>query len=200
MSALNERYEKKAGSRKRGAGKKGRGSRVEGRGSKIKSQPAATWADLEPLIAELGLPADQAEVARRTQGQQGEVARIAKELNQGDEAVLKLFRQAMFKLRMEYGKRKGGKPEAGGGKPKAKKKASQGPSATWADLEPFLKVAKLPAQEAEVARRTQGQQKTIAQVAKDMSLPEEETLTLFRKAMFKIRMEYGRAKKELVKA
>jgi len=195
MAALNGRG-KKAGSRKQ------KGSRVKGgasTGSSAKNQPSATWADLEPLIAALGLPTDQVEVARRTKGQQGEVARVANELNQGEEAALKLFRQAMFKLRMEYGKRKSGKQEAGSKKPKTKEKVSQGRPATWADLEPFLKSAKLPTQEAEVARRTQGQQKAVAQVAQDLKLPEGEALTLFRKAMFKIRMEYGRAKKELVK-
>ena len=198
-STLNDRYEKKATSGKRAAGSKK---------AKTASAPAATWADLEPLIAELNLPADQAEVARRAKGEQKAVSAVAKELKQSEEATLKLFRQAIFKIRMEYGKRKAPKvegqssPRAGsrGSKAKSQKKEPQGPAATWADLELFLKVAKLPEQEAEVARRTQGQQKAVAQVAKDMNLPEDETLTLFRKAMFKIRMEYGRAKKEPVKA
>lgn len=184
------------GSRRSAGGKKARAA---------SSEPSASWADLEPLIAELSLPADQAEVARRAKGEQKAVAALARELGQSEEATLKLFRQAMFKLRMEYGKRKapkaeGKKPKAKGKKAKPQKKEAQGPAATWADLEPFMAVAKLPVQEAEVARQTQGQQKAVAQVAKAMNLPEDEALTLFRKAMFKIRMEYGRAKKEAVKA
>lgn len=72
--------------------------------AKSNTKSGATWADLEPLISKVGLTSEQAEVARRTQGQQKQVAAVAKALNQPEEAVLKLFRQAMFKLRMEYGK------------------------------------------------------------------------------------------------
>jgi DNA topoisomerase-1 len=71
---------------------------------KDRAKASATWADLEPFITKAGLTPEQAEVARRTQGQQKQVAAVAKALNQPEEAVLKLFRQAMFKLRMEYGK------------------------------------------------------------------------------------------------
>lgn len=78
------------------------------RKAKTKPKPSrkssATWADLEPLIAKAALTPEQAEVARLTQGQQKQVAAVAKALNQPEEAVLKLFRQAIFKLRMEYGK------------------------------------------------------------------------------------------------
>lgn len=72
--------------------------------AKRSSPSGATWADLEPFMAKAALTPEQAEVARLTQGQQKQVATVAKALNQPEEAVLKLFRQAMFKLRMEYGK------------------------------------------------------------------------------------------------
>jgi DNA topoisomerase-1 len=72
--------------------------------------------------------------------------------------------------------------------------------ATWKDLEPLLSGLGLPAQEAEVVRRTQGQQKAVPEAAKAMNLPEAEALTLFRKGMFKLRMAYGRSKKEAVTA
>lgn len=78
------------------------------RPAKTKPKPSrkssATWADLEPFISKAALTPEQAEVARLTQGQQKQVAAVAKALNQPEEAVLKLFRQAIFKLRMEYGK------------------------------------------------------------------------------------------------
>jgi len=79
-------------------------SKAKGKTRKSSTKDSAGWADLEPLIARAGLTPEQAEVARRTQGQQKVVAEVAKALNQPEDAVLKLFRQAMFKLRMEYGK------------------------------------------------------------------------------------------------
>ncbi|WP_276959379.1 type I DNA topoisomerase [Allomeiothermus silvanus] len=83
-----------------------------------------------------------------------------------------------------------------------KKKATQTSNkpAAWKDLEPFLARLNLPAQEAEIVRRTQGQQKAVPEAAKALNLPENEALTLFRKGMFKLRMAYGRSKKEAVTA
>ncbi|GEM86151.1 type I DNA topoisomerase [Meiothermus granaticius] len=191
LQALNERRAERT-SKAKDRGSKARGkSAAAKKAAKEPAGPPATWADLEPLIATVGLPADQAEMARRTQGAQSAVPAAAKALGLDEAAALKLFRQALFKLRMEYGRSR--KPTRA--KPKAAKAA-----ATWKDLEPFLSKAKLPPQEAEVARRTQGQQKAVPQVAKELGLPEDQTLTLFRKAMFKIRMEYGKAKKEPVGA
>ncbi len=64
----------------------------------------ATWADLEALLPQVGLTPEQAEVVRRTQGQQKAVPEVARALGRSPEETLKLFRQAMFKLRMAYGK------------------------------------------------------------------------------------------------
>jgi DNA topoisomerase-1 len=58
----------------------------------------------------------------------------------------------------------------------------------------------LTPEQAEVARRTQGQQKAVPEVAKALNLPEEAALKLFRQAMFKLRMEYSKARKEAVGA
>jgi len=167
------------------------------------SSSGATWADLEPLIAQVGLTPEQAEVARRTQGQQKAVPEVAKALNQPEEAVLKLFRQAMFKLRMEYGRHKA-RGEQNKSPSKAKRKATKAKqsekSATWADLEPLIAQVGLTPEQAEVARRTQGQQKAVPEVAKALNQPEEAVLKLFRQAMFKLRMEYGKSRKEAVGA
>ncbi|MER3489752.1 MAG: type I DNA topoisomerase, partial [Meiothermus sp.] len=83
---------------------------------------------------------------------------------------------------------------------KAAKKPSGDKPATWRDLEPFLPSLGLPAPEAEVVRRTQGQQKAVPEVAKAMNLSEAEALTLFKRGMFKLRMAYGKSKKEAVRA
>ncbi|GEM84925.1 type I DNA topoisomerase [Meiothermus hypogaeus] len=196
LQALNER---RAERETRGK-VKARDKRV----AKSTKQPAS-WADLEPLIAQLGLPSDQAEVARRTQGQQKAVAAVAKELNLPEEAALKLFRQAMFKLRMEYGKskvaRKGEGPKVKArARGKAKKTKPSQPSATWADLERFIGQAGLTAEQSDIVRRSKGQQKAVAEVAKALGKSEDEALKLFRQGMFKLRMEYGKARKEAVGA
>lgn len=199
LQALNERRVER--------GSKGK-TKAKGKSSGKPAKPSATWADLEPFIARAGLPPEQAEVAQRTQGQQKAVAAIAKQLNQPEETVLKLFRQAMFKLRMEYGKskatghsRKGrGSKQKAKAKSQAKKTKSSEPSATWADLERFIGQAGLSAEQADVARRSKGQQKTVAEVAKTLGKSEDDTLKLFRQAMFKLRMEYGKARKEAVGA
>ncbi|MCL6567439.1 MAG: topoisomerase DNA-binding C4 zinc finger domain-containing protein, partial [Meiothermus silvanus] len=83
-----------------------------------------------------------------------------------------------------------------------KKKATQTSNkpAAWKDLEPFLARLNLPAQEAEIVRRTQGQQKAVPEAAKALNLPENEALSLFGMGMFKVRMAYGRSKKEAVTA
>ncbi|MCX8089293.1 MAG: hypothetical protein N3C58_08495, partial [Meiothermus ruber] len=193
LQALNERR----------AEREVKGKTKRKRGGKS-TEPSATWAELEPLIAQLGLPSEQAEVARRTQGQQKAVAAVARELNQPEETALKLFRQAMFKLRMEYGKSKAAqgqgskvKAQARG---KAKKPKSRKPSATWADLERLIGQAGLTAEQGDIARRSKGQQKAVAEVAKALGISEGDALKLFRQAMFKLRMEYGKARKETVGA
>lgn len=189
LQALNERRAKGS-------------TKTRGKGSSKPTEPSATWANLEPLLAKVGLTAEQAEVARRTQGQQKAVAEVAKTMGKPEDEVLKLFRQAMFKLRMEYGKSKSDKGQARGAKGKtkrpAKKAKSSEPSATWADLEHFIGQAGLSDEQAQVARYSKGQQKAIAEVAKALGKSEEDTLKLFRQAMFKLRMEYGKACKEVV--
>jgi len=197
LQALNERRAERASK------VKGRGSKAKGKGPTAKKAvkepagPPATWAQLEPLIVAVGLPADQAEMAHRTQGAQSAVPAAAKALGLEEGAALKLFRQAMFKLRMEFGRSR--KPV--GEKPKAApRKAANDKPATWKDLEPFLSKVGITPEQAEVARRTQGAQKAVAEVAKGLGKSEDDTLKLFRQAMFKIRMEYGKAKKEMVGA
>lgn len=199
LQALNERRALKADKKPKAKNAK----------AKV-GEPSASWADLEPMIAHLELSPEQIQIAQHTQGQQSAVANAAKELKLGEDAALKLFRQAMFKIRMEYGRRRASQTEGGTskaksakGKTKSKAKskpATTGPAATWADLEPFVSKVDLSPEQAEVARRSQGQQKAVAEVAKALGKAEDETLKLFRQAMFKIRMEYGKAKKEPVGA
>jgi DNA topoisomerase-1 len=210
LQALNER--------RAGRGLKDR-TKARGKNGGKPAEPSATWADLEPLIAQVSLTDNQTEVARRTQGQQKAVAVVAKQLNQPEESVLKLFRQAMFKLRMEYGKSKAAigyshseyalrAPPSGGQESKVKARARgkatkpkpREPGATWADLERLIGQAGLTAEQADIARRCQGQQKAVAETAKAISKSEDDTLKLFRQAMFKLRMEYGKARKEAVGA
>ena len=195
LQALSERRSERASK------VKGRGSRAKGKGATAKKAakepagPPATWADLEPLIATVGLPPDQAEMTRRTRGVQSAVPAAAKALDIDEAAALKLFRQGMFKLRMEFGKSR--KPASD--KPKAAPKQAE-PAATWKDLEPFIARAGITPEQAEVARRTKGVQKAVPEVAKTLGKSEDDTLKLFRQAMFKIRIEYGKAKKEMVNA
>jgi DNA topoisomerase-1 len=95
------------------------------------------------------------------------------------------------------------KPKAKGAKAKtktAKPKTAAGPKATWADLERLIVQVKLPADQADVVRRTKGEQKAVADAAKALNQPQADVLTLFRKGMFKLRMEYGKGKKEPVGA
>ncbi|MBF6594586.1 MAG: type I DNA topoisomerase [Thermaceae bacterium] len=197
LQALNERRAERASKVKsRGAKARGKGTTAK-KATKEPAGPPATWAQLEPLIVAVGLPTDQAEMAHRTQGAQSAVPAAAKALGLEEGAALKLFRQAMFKLRMEFGRSR--KPV--GEKPKAApRKAANDKPATWKDLEPFLSKAGITPEQAEVARRTQGAQKAVAEVAKGLGKSKDDTLKLFRQAMFKIRMEYGKAKKEMVGA
>jgi len=187
LNALNERRAERLSKGK---------TKTKSQKSGKSTQPPASWADLEPLIARLGLPPQQAEVAQLTQGQVKAVVAVAKQLNQPEESVLKLYRQAMFKLRMEYGKSRAVSKDRG---PKAKAKTAR-PSATWAELERLVGQVSLTDEQAEVARRSKGQQKTIGGVAKALGIPEDHALKLFRQAMFKLRMEYGKARKEAVGA
>jgi DNA topoisomerase-1 len=80
---------------------------------------------------------------------------------------------------------------------KPKGKASEKP-ATWADLEPFLPA--LSSQDAEIARHIEGQKQSVAAVARALELPEAEVQAAHKRAMFKLRMAYGRARKETVSA
>lgn len=182
--------------RRASRGSKGK-TKARAKSSGKPAQPSASWADLEPLIARVGLLADQAEVARRTKGQQKAVSAVARQLSQPEEAVLKLFRQAMFKLRLEYSKSKA----ADQGLSRVSKKTKPGqPSAAWADLERFIPRVGLTDEQAEIVRRSKGQQKAVADVAKALGRSEDHSLRLFRQAMFKLRMEYGKARKEAVGA
>lgn len=84
---------------------------------------------------------------------------------------------------------------SGKAKSSAKSSAKQ-PAATWAQLEAF--VSDLASQDAEVVRRVEGGQQSLAAVAQALGLSAEQTQAAHKRAMFKLRMAYGRAKKESV--
>ena len=77
-------------------------------------------------------------------------------------------------------------------KKSAKKKAA--PKATWADLEPFA--AGLEEAERRLVAQTEGEGVPLEQAAANLGVTAEEAAKLHKRAMFKLRMAYGRAKKK----
>lgn len=80
-------------------------------------------------------------------------------------------------------------------KPRGK---AAGRPATWADLEPFLSA--VSSQDAEVARRIEDRKQSVAEVARTLGLSEADVQAAHKRVMFKLRMAYGRARKETVSA
>ncbi len=80
-----------------------------------------------------------------------------------------------------------------GRKTKTKTKAKE-KKAGWAELSSFLGV--LAEDEAEIARLVEGEGKALSEAARALGLSEEEAKRLYKRALFKLRMAYGRAKKE----
>ncbi len=76
-------------------------------------------------------------------------------------------------------------------KTKTKVKAKK---AGWAELSPFL--GALTDDEAKIARLVEGEGKDLSEAARALGLSEEEASKLHKRALFKLRMAYGRAKKE----
>ena len=76
-------------------------------------------------------------------------------------------------------------------KTKTKAKAKK---AGWAELSPFLGV--LADDEAKIARLVEGEGKDLSEAARALGLSEEEASKLHKRALFKLLMAYGRAKKE----
>jgi len=83
-------------------------------------------------------------------------------------------------------------------KGKAKKPRAKTPKATWADLRPFL--PELTAEEAAIAERVEGQGEALEAAARALGLDPEAARKLHRRALFKLRMAYGKAKKAAVPA
>ncbi|HID88499.1 MAG TPA: hypothetical protein EYP52_02130, partial [Anaerolineae bacterium] len=65
--------------------------------------------------------------------------------------------------------------------------------ATWADLEPFA--AGLEEAERRLVIQVEGEGVPLEQAAANLGLTAEEAAKLHKRAMFKLRMAYGRAKK-----
>ena len=94
-----------------------------------------------------------------------------------------------FKNRPSRGK-------ASGGRKKSRKKSAakkSGPKATWADLEPLA--AGLGEAERRLVVQVEGERVPLEQAAANLGIPAEEAAKLHKRAMFKLRMAYGRAKK-----
>ena len=83
---------------------------------------------------------------------------------------------------------------------KAAKPKATGPKATPKDLEPFL--GELDKNVRDVVVRLEGMEKRkpqdVGTVAGELGLSEEEVKAAHKRGMFKLRMAYGRAKKEAV--
>ena len=83
-------------------------------------------------------------------------------------------------------------------KSKSSKAAPKGPKATPKDLEPFL--TELDSDVADVVTRLEGMNNTseqdIADIADALGMSEEEVRAAHKRGMFKLRMAYGRARKE----
>jgi hypothetical protein len=81
---------------------------------------------------------------------------------------------------------------------KASSKKPAGPKATPRQLEPFL--SELEAEDADVVSRLEGMRgeraQDIATVADGVGLSEEAVKAAHKRGMFKLRMAYGRARKE----
>ncbi len=84
------------------------------------------------------------------------------------------------------------------GKTTASKKKPAGPKATTKDLEPFLK--SLKEQDAKVVARLEGmngfEKQDISNITKELSLSEEDIKAAHKRGMFKLRMEFGKARKK----
>ena len=84
------------------------------------------------------------------------------------------------------------------GKTTSKKKESAKPKATTQDLEPFLKL--LSEQDAKVVARIEGMngfaKQDISNIIKDLGLSEEAIKAAHKRGMFKLRMEFGKARKQ----
>ncbi len=84
------------------------------------------------------------------------------------------------------------------GKATSKKKDSAKPRATIQDLEPFLKL--LSEQDAKVVARLEGMngfvKQDISNIIKDLGLSEEAIKAAHKRGMFKLRMEFGKARKQ----
>ena len=79
------------------------------------------------------------------------------------------------------------------GKQKKKATAKAGKKATWEDLKPFLEG--LSEEEARIARLLEEEGQDLAAAARALGLDEEAARKLHKRALFKLRMAYGRSKK-----
>ncbi len=89
------------------------------------------------------------------------------------------------------GRAKGGRKVAGRGAMAKKRSAS--PKATWADLKPHLN--RLETVESRLIRALEDEHKSLEEAARNLGVALEEARGLQKKAIFKLRMAYGRAKK-----
>jgi len=87
-----------------------------------------------------------------------------------------------------------GKPARAKSKAGARTKAKgRTKKATWAELASFLDV--LAEDEATIARLVEGEGKSLAEAAGALGLSQEEAKRLHKRALFKLRMAHGRARK-----
>ncbi len=84
------------------------------------------------------------------------------------------------------------------GRKKTKKAKPKGKKASWAELKPFLEG--LSAEEAKIAVLVEEKGEPIASAAKALGVDLEAAEKLYKRALFKLRMAYGRAKKAAVEA
>ncbi len=99
-----------------------------------------------------------------------------------------------------YPNLKAGRPSKDARKRRARASGEAGAKskASWQDLAPFLD--RLAEVEAELARRVEGEGQPLEVVAEALGLSRKEAERLHKRALFKLRMAYGRAKKAATSA
>ncbi len=203
---------------------KGKKSKKKSASKKPKATPADLEPFLGELDDDVADVVKRMEGMDGHQAQDAEA--LADILDLPTEDIEAKHKRGMFKLRMAYGKARkeqddDEKPKKSSSKSapksasksaksskssksrKSKKKSSKpskpsGPKATPKDLEPFL--GELDDEVADVVKRIEGmgkhKGKDVSAVAKELNKSEEEVKAEHKRGMFKLRMAYGKARKQ----
>ena len=163
---------------------------------KAPAGPKATITDLENHLDSVDEQAQQVVIYLEgmKDTEKKDAAAVAVLLGMTEDDVKKVHKSSMFKMRMAFGRaRKPVDPT------KKAKKAPSGPKATTADLEKHLESLD-DSKAQEVVSHIEGMKgmdkKDAAAVAVLLGMTEEDVKKMHKSAMFKLRMTFGRARKE----